>query len=135
MSLMAAGTTSALYAPLAWAGEVYGVVYFDFTSATKTFGRDDLRLVQLMAAQTAMFIKNLQLGQVLQREAAIKARLLAQFPPSIAERPARLPTIRPSPPERLDRVTVLISDVRGFTKLAAAMEPGSRRPDAQRHVP
>ncbi len=123
MSLMAAGTTSALYAPLAWAGEVYGVVYFDLTSATKTFGRDDLRLVQLMAAQTAMFIKNLQLGQVLQREAAIKARLLAQFPPSIAERLARLPDHTAVPSERLDRVTVLISDVRGFTKLAAAMEP------------
>ncbi|MCX6566221.1 MAG: FHA domain-containing protein [Candidatus Aminicenantes bacterium] len=123
MSLMAAGTTSAMYAPLIWSGEVYGVVYFDATSGTKSFEKDDLRLVQLMATQTAIFIKNLQLGQVLQREAAIKSRLLAQFPPSIAERLARLPDHTSIPSERLDRVTVLISDVRGFTKLAAAMEP------------
>jgi len=123
MSLMASGTTSAMYAPLTWAGEVYGVVYFDVTSGTKSFDKDDLRFVQLMATQTAMFIKNLQLGQVLQREAAIKSRLLAQFPPSIAERLASLPDHTSLPSERLDRVTVLISDVRGFTKLVAAMEP------------
>ena len=123
MSLMAAGTTSAVYAPLIWSGEIYGVVYFDITSGTKTFDKDDLRLVQLMATQTALFIKNIQLGQVLQREAAIKSRLLAQFPPSIAERLARLPDHTSIPSERLDRVTVLISDVRGFTKLVAAMEP------------
>lgn len=123
MSLMAAGTTSAMYAPLIWSGEVYGIVYFDVTSGTKSFEKDDLRLVQLMATQTAMFIKNVQLGQVLQREAAIKSRLLAQFPPSIAERLARLPDHTSIPSERLDRITVLISDVRGFTKLASGMEP------------
>jgi len=123
MSLVAAGTTSAMYAPLIWSGEVYGVVYFDVTSATKSFDKDDLRLVQLMATQAAMFIKNIQLGQVLQREAAIKSRLLAQFPPSIAERLALLPDRTAIPSERLERVTVLISDVRGFTKLSAAMEP------------
>jgi adenylate cyclase len=122
-SLVAAGTTSAVYVPLVCSGDFYGVVYFDITSAGKSFDKDDLRLVQLMASQAAMFIKNVQLGQDIQREAAIKARLLAQFPPSIAERLARLPDRAAIPSERLERVTVLISDVRGFTKLAAAMEP------------
>jgi len=123
MSLMAAGTTSAVYAPLVWSGEIYGVVYFDVTTSRRAFEKDDLRLVQRMATQAAMFIKNVQLGQVIQREAAIKARLLAQFPPSIAERLAQLPDRTAIPSERRDRITVLISDVRGFTKMAAAMEP------------
>ena len=123
MSLVSAGTTSAIYAPLCWAGEIFGVVYFDATSASAAFDKDDLRLVQLMAAQTAMFIKNLQLRQTLQREAAIRARLLAQFPPSIADRLARLPDRTSIPSQRLDRVTALISDVRGFTRIAAEMEP------------
>ena len=123
VSLMAAGTTSAMYAPLIWAGEIYGVVYFDVHSLDAPFDKDDLRLVQMMATQTAMFIKNLQLRQVLQREAAIKARLLAQFPRSIAERLAHLPDHTAIPSQRLDRITVLISDVRGFTKLAAVLEP------------
>jgi adenylate cyclase len=123
MSLMSAGATSAMYAPVMWSGEILGVVYFDATSASNALDKDDLRLLQLMATQAAMFIKNLQLRQTLQREADIKTRLLAQFPPSIAERLAHLPDRTAIPSQRLETVTILISDVRGFTKLSSAMEP------------
>ncbi len=123
MSLLSSGTTAAMYAPLIWSGEIFGVVYFDASSAAASFDKDDLRLVQMMAAQTAMFIKNLDLRQTLQRETAIKSRLLAQFPPSIANRLALHPDRATVPSERLEMVTVLMSDVRGFTKLAASMEP------------
>jgi adenylate cyclase len=123
MSLMSAGATSAMYAPVMWSGEILGVVYFDATSAVTALDKDDLRLLQLMATQAAMFIKNLQLRQTLQRESDIKVRLLAQFPPSIADRLARLPDRAAIPSQRLETVTILISDVRGFTKLSSIMEP------------
>jgi len=123
MSLMSAGTTSAMYAPVMWSGEILGVVYFDAGSSANALDKDDLRLLQLMATQAAMFIKNLQLRQTLRREADIKARLLAQFPSSIADRLARLPDRTAIPSQRLETVTILISDVRGFTKMSSLMEP------------
>jgi len=121
-SLVSAGTTAAMYAPLLWSGEILGVVYLDAAGAT-AFDAEDLRMTQLMATQTAMFIRNLQLQQTLQREALIKSRLLAQFPRSIAERIARMPENAAIPSERVDSVTALMADVRGFTKLSQAMDP------------
>jgi len=121
-SLVSSGTTAAMYAPLLWSGETLGVVYLDATGAT-AFDAEDLRMTQLMATQTAMFIRNLQLQQTLQREALIKSRLLAQFPASIAERIARMPEDAAIPSERVDAVTILMADVRGFTKLAQDMDP------------
>jgi adenylate cyclase len=92
-------------------------------SLKQAFDKDDLRLVQIMANQAAMFIKNLQLQHTLQRESLLKTRLLAQFPRPIAERLARQPVLTGIPSERVETVTVLLSDVRGFTQLASLMEP------------
>jgi adenylate cyclase len=122
-SLIAARASAAMYVPLVWNGESLGVLYLDATSAAAAFGKDDLRLAQIMAIQAAMFIKNFELQRTLQKEAILKTRYLAQFPRSIAERLARLPDQAAIPSERVETVTVLFSDVRGFTKIAATMEP------------
>ena len=121
-SLVSSGVTAAMYAPLIWGGETLGVVYLDAPGAA-AFDAEDLRMTQLMATQAAMFIRNLQLQQTLQREALIKSRLLAQFPRSIAERIARMPENAAIPSERVDSVTALMADVRGFTKLVQSMDP------------
>jgi adenylate cyclase len=122
-SLLTIGVQSAMYAPLLWKEEVLGVLYVDSSSAKATFDKDDLRLMQLMASQTAIFIKNLSLQQAIQREALLKARLLAQFPRPIAERLAHQDGRLAIVSERVDTATVLFSDVRGFVKLASQMEP------------
>lgn len=122
-SLMDLGVQSAMYVPLIWKGEVLGVLYLDASSREAAFDIDDLRLMQVMATQAAMFVKNLSLQQVLQREAVVKSRLLAQFPRPIAERLARQPARMAVVSERVEAVTILFADVRGFTKLAAGMEP------------
>ncbi len=122
-SLLDLGVQSAMYVPLIWKGEVLGVLYLDATSREAAFGIDDLRLMQVMASQAAMFVKNLSLQQVLQREALVKSRLLAQFPRPIAERLARNPARMAVVSERVEVVTILFADVRGFTKMSAGMEP------------
>jgi adenylate cyclase len=122
-SLMDLGVQSAMYVPLIWKGEVLGVLYLDATSQEAAFGIDDLRLMQVMASQAAMFVKNLSLQQVIQREALVKSRLLAQFPRPIAERLARNPVQMSVVSERVEVVTVMFADVRGFTKMSAGMEP------------
>lgn len=114
---------SAMYAPLVWNDETLGVIYVDATSPKESFDKEDLRLMQAVATQAAMFMKNLTLQQTLQRDAVIKARLLSQFPQQIAERLARNPSHMLFSSERIENVTVLFSDVRGFTKLSSQMEP------------
>jgi adenylate cyclase len=122
-SLLQAGIRSAMYAPLVYKGEVLGVLYLDASSPKAMFDKDDLRLMQIMATQAAMSIKNLYLQQTMQRESIVKARLLAQFPKTIAERLAKQPGRLAVLSERVDAVTVLFSDVRGFTKMASTMDP------------
>ena len=122
-SLLHMGIQSAMYVPLIWKGEILGVLYLDVSSPKAMFDQEDLRLMQIMATQAAMFIKNLNLQQAIQRESLVKARLLAQFPRQIAERLARQPARLNIISEQIDTVTILFADVRGFTKLASKMEP------------
>ncbi len=122
-SLVQAGVQSAMYAPLVWKEDVLGVLYMDASSRKAMFSLEDLKLMQALAMQAAMFIKNLHYQQIMQREAVVKARLLAQFPRPIAERLARQPGSLAVVSERVEAATVLFSDVRGFTRLTSTLEP------------
>jgi len=111
-----------MYAPLLWQGEALGAVCVDNPQADSTFTDDDLRLLLTVAHYAAMAVANQQMQEELRREAAIKSNLLRQFSPKIAE---RLLTHR----GRLrlggerSEVTILCSDIRGFTNLSKEMEP------------
>ena len=122
-SLFQHETQSAMYAPVIWKDEMLGVLYADASSPKAAFGKDDLQLMQAIGTLGAMFMNNLSLQQNLQREAVIKDRLLAQFPPKIAERLSHQPDRISFVSEKVDKVSVLFSDVRGFTKLSAKLEP------------
>lgn len=123
VSLVQSGVRSAMYVPLIWKGDILGVLYMDADSPMALFDHEDLRLLQIIGAQAAMFIKTLSLQHVLQREAMVKARLLAQFPRAIAERLAKQPGRLAHWSERVEEVTPLFADVRGFTKMTSVMEP------------
>lgn len=122
-SLSATGVQSAIYVPLLCKGEVLGVLGVDLTTKKSPFDLDDLKLIQGMANQAALFIKNMALQQTMQRDALVKSRLLAQFPRPIAERLSRQSGRLAIVSERVEAVTILFADVRGFTRLAATMEP------------
>jgi adenylate cyclase len=99
----------------------------DNTDPGSTFDEDDLRLLMAMASQAAMFVKNNTLQQDLRRQQVVRSNLLRQFSPQVAERLERM--LKESGEwqlggRRAEPVTVLVSDVRGFTSLTADMEPG-----------
>jgi adenylate cyclase len=122
-SLFQHKTQSAMYAPVMWKDETLGVLYADASSPKAAFSKDDLQLMQAIGTLGAMFMNNFSLQQNLQREAVVKERLLAQFPPKIAERLSHQPDRISFASEKVDKVSVLFSDVRGFTKLSAKLEP------------
>ncbi len=127
-SLVLHGTTSAMYAPLIWQGEILGIVYVDNYLLEDAFHDDDLSLLMAMAGQAAMFVKNHALQEDLRHQEVVRSNLLRQFSPQVAEYLVDLLQERRSlglGGERVEPVTILNADVRGFTALSAKMDPGS----------
>ncbi|MEM7343898.1 MAG: adenylate/guanylate cyclase domain-containing protein [Chloroflexota bacterium] len=125
-SVIRHGTQSAMYAPLVSKDEVLGVVFVDSFASKDAFNDDDLRLVMAMTNQTAIFVKNHMLQQDLRSQEVIRSNLLRQFSPQVAERLETLLKERNNlrlGGERAEPVTILTTDVRGFTALTARMEP------------
>lgn len=125
-SIIGHGTKCAMYAPLIWQEEVLGVVYVDNFVTEDAFDLDDLRLLMAMASQAAMFVKNHALQEELRRQEVVRSNLLRQFSPQVAEHLEYLLKERGDlglGGERVEPVTILTSDVRGFTALSAQMDP------------
>lgn len=110
-----------MYAPLMWQGKALGVLCVDNPQSTVEFHESDLRLLVTAAQMLALTLANENLQEALRRESAIKANLLRQFSPQIAEQLLTHGTLQLSG-ERSE-VTILCSDIRGFTQLTQNMEP------------
>jgi adenylate cyclase len=125
-SIIGHGTQCAMYVPLIWQEEVLGVVYVDNFIANDAFGVDDLRLLMAMASQAAMFVKNHALQEELRHQEVIRSNLLRQFSPQVAGHLEEMMKDQGDlglGGDRVEPVTILASDVRGFTALSAQMEP------------
>lgn len=125
-SVIVHGTKCAMYAPLILKDEVLGVVYVDNFETKSVFNDDDLRLLMAMASQAAMFVKNQALQQELRRQEIVRSNLLRQFSPQVAGRLEKM--LKETEQwqlggSRAEPVTILVSDIRGFTTLSAGMEP------------
>lgn len=122
-SVVRHGTQSAVYAPLVWKGEAFGVVYLDNGVRPSAFDGDDLRLTIAIANQAAIFVQNNALQRKIGQDEQILNTLLRPFPPKVAERLLRSRgRLRPGG-EWAECATVLFSDVRGFTALSARTNP------------
>ncbi|MDX1522394.1 MAG: adenylate/guanylate cyclase domain-containing protein [Anaerolineae bacterium] len=125
-SVVRQGTQAAMYAPLIWNEEILGVLFVDNVQHKEAFDEDDLRLLMAIANQVGMFIKNRAMQQDLLHQELVRSNLLRQFSPQVAERLENLLHERDKfrlGGERAEPVTILNSDVRGFTALTANMEP------------
>ncbi len=111
-----------MYAPLLWQEEALGVICADSHKLDAVFTEDDLRLMVMMAQYAAMTVANHDLQETLRRESAVKANLLRQFPPALAERLLAHRGQLQLGGERRE-VTLLCSDIRGFTVMSAQMPP------------
>jgi adenylate cyclase len=125
-SIIGHGTQCAMYVPLIWQEQVLGVVYVDNFITNDAFDVDDLRLLMAMASQAAMFVKNHNLQEELRHQEVIRSNLLRQFSPQVAGHLEGMMKDRGDlglGGDRVEPVTILASDVRGFTALSAKMDP------------
>lgn len=114
---------SAIYLPLLSGEEVLGVMYVDNYFIRDAFSLTDFELLRAIANQVAMFLKDHVLRKDLQRGEVLRSNLLRQYSPKVADRILKKITHLQRGGEEVDPVTILVSDVRGFTVLSAKMEP------------
>ena len=111
-----------MYAPMLWQGEVVGVICATAWIAETTFTEEDLRMIVVVAQYAAMAVASHQLQEKLRTESVVRANLLRQFSPQVADRLlAHRGRLRLG--GQKGEVTILNADIRGFTQLTRDMDP------------
>ena len=114
---------SAMYAPLLWQNEVLGVLCVDNSEACPPFVSDDLRLLQAAANHAAMAVAHHYTREDLRRHAEFTNRFFSsRFPPSVRDKLMNEASTGTLPiGTRRSQVTILISDIRGFSQLTSRL--------------
>jgi adenylate cyclase len=121
-TILQSAIVTGMYAPLLWQGEAFGVICAESRSLEGIFNEEDLQLIVFMAQYAAMAVGSHRLQEKLRQESVVSAKLLRQFSPKVAERLLKHRGKLRLGGERSE-VTILNSDIRGFTKLSENMEP------------
>ena len=112
---------SSMCAPLKPRDEVLGVLYLDNRSRTHGFSQQDLEFFTAFANQAAIALDNSILSRRLEEEAVLRNTYSRFFPPTTLK---KLQLSRGAPLETIQtEVTVLFSDISGFTALSSSLEP------------
>ena len=115
-------TESAMYAPLLWKDEAFGVLSVDNCETCGHFQVGDLQLLQAIAQHAAMAIANLEAHESWRHQSEAYHNFLKLVSPQIAERLQQQHRGIHLGGEFCE-ATILLSDIRGFTNLSATMAP------------
>lgn len=113
---------SMMCVPMKIEDRTLGVIYLDNRISEGVFDESDKELFSAFASLSAIAIENAQLFQKLQYEEKVRASMSRNLPTGVVEMLMKNPE-EWKPGGTLQKVTVLFSDIRGFTTLSAGMPP------------
>ena len=122
-SIMLQSVRSAMCTPLmASQEEVLGILYVDSLTAIDSFSQEDLQFLIAFGGLAAVSIKNSRYADQIQREAMVRSNFERYFAPNVAAEIAMSEKAINLGGEKRP-ITVLFSDIRGFTRLSEHMNP------------
>jgi adenylate cyclase len=124
-SMAAIGVRTGMYAPLVWNEEAIGVIFVDNPKRRGAFSEDDLQFLLSVAHYAAASVANQMLQEEIQQNNKTLQHLLANFSPKIRDRllqKSREGKLQPGGEK--SNVTILLSDLRGFTKTSSSLDSG-----------
>jgi adenylate cyclase len=121
-SIIALGVRSAMAVPLlSSSGEdVKGIMFLDSRERIAAFTTKDLEVLSAIAAQASVALENSDYARALEFEATQRAQLARFLSPALVEQAAR-GSIELSKGGALTELTILFSDIRGFTSISEKM--------------
>jgi len=121
-SLRMSGIRSAMCSPLIYKDRVFGIFYVDCLSKPYAFSREELSIFSVIAAEAAISFDNARSHDELARRMVERQALERYLSPSIAEKILANPDKIQLGGEN-QVVTILFSDIRGFTRMSENMQP------------
>jgi len=121
-SLKISGLRSAMCAPLVGKDQLFGVLYVDNLEKASAFTQDELNVFALVAAQAGAAIDNAVAHEKIAQQSLQRSALERFLSPEVVEMVVANPDIRLGGVNQ--EVTVMFADIRGFTTMSEAMEPG-----------
>ncbi len=122
-SIVLQSVRSAMCTPLMESADrVLGILYVDNLTATNSFSDEDLQFLIAFSGLAAVGIKNSRYAEQIQREALVRSNFERYFAPNVAAEIAQQEgAVRLGGDKR--PITVLFSDIRGFTSMSEDMTP------------
>ena len=122
-SILMQQVRSAICVPMVKSNEdVIGAMYLDNVSTTHRFTEDDLNYCIAFASIVGTALEREQFAQQIQREQMVRSNFERYFAPAVAAQIAENPEAQTLGGKK-KRISVLFSDIRGFTALSETMNP------------
>ncbi|MBA3456348.1 MAG: FHA domain-containing protein [Deltaproteobacteria bacterium] len=121
-SIIMQGIRSTMTLPLLHANELLGIMHLDSLFTSNAFTEKDLQICTGMASQAAISIQNARLATRIKSEEQTRAQISRLIPPSVVEQVLKGELVIEKG-GRVTEVTMLFSDIRGFTTMSDGRPP------------
>jgi adenylate cyclase len=121
-SVIIQGIRSTMTVPLIHHDELLGIMHLDSMIATNAFVEKDLQIFGGIASQAAVAIHNSQLARTIEQEAKTRAQFQRLLSPNLVDQIVQ-GKLQLEKGGALSEVTMLFSDIRGFTSMSESRAP------------
>ncbi|MSP63597.1 MAG: FHA domain-containing protein [Myxococcales bacterium] len=121
-SIIMQGIRSTMCVPLLHAEELLGIMHLDSQIALNAFSEKDLQIFTSIAGQAAVAIQNARLAKKIESETRTRAQFQRLLSPQLVEQLVKGDLVLEKGGEQRE-VTILISDIRGFTAMSEKKPP------------